>query len=130
MRARVGWLCPFFSRAGLCTLFLPEPVAHLLPCCCSLRTQVALAEQELCAMGKRRQHQEKLEAVNESKPQRRSKPVRTRMSFGGRDKKKAGSSASGKPTKPQRHSLDNVGDHEVKVHALTEGKRTDRRYTH
>lgn len=85
-------------------------------CCPSLLSwhTVALAEQELCAMGKRRHMQAQLDAGKEKIP-RRPKPVRQRMSFGGRDKKKS-SADLGKSAKPMRHSLDNVGDHEVKVH--------------
>lgn len=81
------------------------------------RHEVALAEQKLCAMGKRRYLQEKLEAEKDAKPPRRPKPVRQRMSFGynDRNKPKAGSPAPGNSAKPLRHSLDNVGDHEVKV---------------
>lgn len=84
--------------------------------------EVALAEQALCAMGKRRHLQEKLDAEKDTKPPRRPKPVRQRRSFGGGDRKKVGSPALDKPTKPLRHSLDNVGDHEVKVHPLSEMK--------
>lgn len=109
---------PFFTRAVHFGIF----VALRLP----ISYQVALAEQELCAMGKQIQQQEKLEAVSDSKPPRRPKhkAVRQRMSFGGKDRKKSDSSASGKSTKPLRHSLDNVGDHEVKVHAPSEIRYT------
>lgn len=111
---RLRGLCPFLL--GTFTF------AYSLPCCLPTLYQVALAEQELYAMGKQIHQQEKLEAVSESKPPRRPKAVRQRRSFGGKDRKKSDSSASGKPTKPLRHSLDNVGDHEVKVQSRCEIK--------
>ncbi|CAM9169048.1 unnamed protein product [Ectocarpus fasciculatus] len=72
---------------------------------------VALAEQELSAIGKRRRLQEKLDMAT-------SKP---KSSFG-RNKPARGSPAAlDASAKPARTSLDNVGEREVKVLSLVAG---------
>ncbi|CAM9600860.1 unnamed protein product [Ectocarpus sp. 4 AP-2014] len=72
---------------------------------------VALAEQELSAIGKRRRLQAKLDMAK-SKPKssfRRNKPAR------------GSPAALDASAKPQRTSLDNVGEREVKVLSLVAG---------
>lgn len=75
--------------------------------------KVALGEQELTAMGKRIRLQEKLDRDKETR--RPTPAVRLRPSFGMRAKEVAPTAAPDASADPQRPSLDNVGDHEVKV---------------
>lgn len=66
---------------------------------------VALAEQELSAIGKRRRLQEKLDTAT-------SKP---KSSFGRIKPARGSPAALDASAKPARTSLDNVGEREVKV---------------
>lgn len=78
---------------------------------------VALGERELIAVGKRRNLQERLDKARESHT---AKAVRKKMpAFARNGPEPVLPSAPVAPEKPQRVTLDEVGEHEVKVRCST-----------